>query len=56
MTAPTVRGENPLIGRNKNTIPKFEVILLNMFQTGRDTSFGSKNVVFYLKNLNRKKL
>ena len=42
-------------GTNKNIVANFDKIWSNMFQTGRDTSFGSKKVVFQLKNWNWKK-
>ena len=34
---------------NKNIIAYFEVIWLDMFQTGRDTNFGQKTLFFTLK-------
>ena len=43
-------------GTNENIIAKYDKIWLNMFRTGRDTRFGSKNTVFHLKNWNRTKL
>ena len=43
-------------GITKNIIVNFDKIWLNMFRTGRDINFGSKNAVFYLKNWNRKKM
>ena len=37
-------------GRSKNIITNFGKIWLNMFRTGRDTSFRLKNTLFHLKN------
>ena len=42
-------------GVHKTIIVKFDKIWLNMFRTARYTKFRSKNAVFHLKNLNRKK-
>ena len=42
-------------GTNKNIVANFDKIWLNMFQTGRDTSFGWKTQFFTLKIEIRKK-